>query len=308
MYRFYPVGSPLVAPQEGLGYQRNTPRFRRFWQLGQVGVEAADPANFAPYYMMRPLPTPDGAPAPPHALLSINTVGDGFVNVATGIAFARAAGAVPFFPPQALQKYPEYADYVTPSALYAQLGNKTPNQVLLEYHAIEGVARLNRHPAGPTCANNYDNSDPVLCPGSTTLDAATCEAVMADVDWLAEGRQLYAQQHPPSPLRLARVAGLHADSASTLAQEWAPRILGAPFGTDGAWAGTEPLVAMINVYLRPGGAHTWETGDACRLWDHATYGGNMAGRFLVTSGKDLYYLTHPQNHQCLESLDCPFYK
>ncbi|CAN5537907.1 hypothetical protein BH09MYX1_BH09MYX1_07680 [soil metagenome] len=309
MFRFFPVGSPLVAPQDGLGFARNTPQFRRFFQLAQIGFDGADPATFAPYYMMRPLPMPDGKIAPPHALLSINTVGDGFVNVGTGIAFARAAGAVPFFPPQALDKYPEYADYVTPAALYAQLGNKTPNQVLLEYHAIEGVARLGRHPAGPTCKNNYDNkTDPATCPGADTLDAATCTATMADVDWLSEGKMRFDQQHPASPLRLARVAGRHVDSATALGQAWAPRIVGAPFSPDGGWAGSEPLVAMINVYLKPDGAHTWETGDACKIWDGATYGGNMAGRFLVTGGKDAYYLSHPQTHDCLETLDCPFYK
>ncbi len=308
MYRLYPVGSPLVAPQEGLGYGRNTPRFRRFYQLGQMGVEGADPVDYAPYYMLKTLPKPDGTPSPPHGLLNMNTVGDGFVNIATGVAFARAAGAVPFLPPSALTKYPEYADYVTPPALYAQLGNKTPNQVLLEYHLIEGIARMERHPAGPTCADNYDKTDPVLCPGTGTLDPSVCKAALADVDWLAEGRQRYDQQHPGVPLRLARVAGLHSDNATTLAQAWAPRLLGAPFGTDGAWAGTDPIVALVNVYLRPGGAHTWETGDACRAWDHATYGGNMAGHFLVTGGRDAYYLSHPQTHECLESLDCPMWK
>ena len=113
--------------------------------------------------------------------------------------------------------------------------------------------------------------------------------------------------HAYQEVRLARLAGLHADNAATLTQAWAPRLLGAPFGADGAYDPREPIVAMANVYLRPGGAHTWETGDACKIWDDATYGGNMAGRFLVSGGRDAYYLSHPQTHDCLETRDCPMF-
>ena len=69
-----------------------------------------------------------------------------------------------------------------------------------------------------------------------------------------------------------------------------------------------PLVGMVNVYLEPGGKHTWDTGDACKKWDGATYGGNLDGRFLITGGKDLYYLSHPASHDCLEKRDCPMFK
>ncbi|HEX7602440.1 MAG TPA: hypothetical protein VF316_12580 [Polyangiaceae bacterium] len=309
MDRFFPVGSALVSPQDGLGFARNTPQFRRFFQLGQTGGDSADPANYAPYYMIRPLLDPDGKPTPPHALLGVNTVGDGFVNIATGIAFARAAGAVPFLPPEALSKYPEYADYVTPAALYAQLGGRTPNEVLMQGNVIEGIARLARHPAGPNCAANYDTTDKVTCPGTATIDPVTCQQALFDADWLSEGRMPFDQQHPTLPLRLARIAGLHVTDATTLAQAWAPRIVGSPFTPDDkAWGSSAPLVGMVDVYLQPQGQHTWDSGDACKIWDGATYGGNMDGRFLVTSGKDLYYLSHPATHECLETRDCPMFK
>ena len=57
---FYPVGSPLVAPQEGLGLSRQTPDFRRLVDLIQAAFDPADPINFAPYYAMRPLIGVDG--------------------------------------------------------------------------------------------------------------------------------------------------------------------------------------------------------------------------------------------------------
>ncbi|MDF2697349.1 MAG: hypothetical protein K0S65_5732, partial [Labilithrix sp.] len=47
--RFYPVGSPLVAPQEGLGLHRQSPEVRRLLNLTQTAVDPSDPINFAPY-------------------------------------------------------------------------------------------------------------------------------------------------------------------------------------------------------------------------------------------------------------------
>ncbi len=96
---FYPVGSPLVAPQEGLGYARQTPDVRRLFTLTQAALDPADPIDFAPYYMFKTIPGLDGEALPHRGLLVQNTVGDPYVPIATGTAFARAAGAVPFLPP-----------------------------------------------------------------------------------------------------------------------------------------------------------------------------------------------------------------
>src|SRR5512142_1173064 len=103
---------------------------RKLLQLTQSAVDASDPINFAPLYMLKPNLGPDGAPQAPKPFLTSNTVADGFVVVATGHSFARALGALPFLPPDALARMPEYADYVTPPALWAQLGDETPNDAL----------------------------------------------------------------------------------------------------------------------------------------------------------------------------------
>ncbi len=309
MNRFFPVGSPLVAVQDGMGYARNTPQFRRFWNLAQAGVDPADPINFAPYYMLRTLPDPDGNPSPPRALIGVNTVGDGFVDIETGVAFARAAGAIPFLPPDDLGLYPEYADYVTPKALYDQYGGRTPNQVLIDDNVVEGVARLARHPAGPACGVNYDTSDPVTCPKTPVPDPTTCKNTLYDVDWVSEGRQKYDAQHPPVPLRLARIAGMHVDpnDPSSLERAWAPRLQGVPFSADAtAWQATDKVLGVLNVYAEPGGKHTWDAPDACKLWDEATWGDNLMGRFFRSGGTDPYYLSHPSTHECLETLDCDY--
>ncbi len=311
MDRFFPKDSQLAAVQDGLGFQRNAPDSRRFWFLGQIGVAGADPIDYAPYYMLKTLPDPDGNPTKPRALMGANTVGDGFVNIETGINFARAAGAIPFFPPDALTRYPEYADYVTPQELYDAFGQKTPNQVLIENYEVEGVARFGRRPAGPACGVNYDSvTDTVTCPDHPVADPTTCTNTLYDADWISEGKNKYDAQHPGTPLRLARVAGIRIDpkNPSTLSAAWAPRIKGVPFSPDGgAWDGTVPLVAVMNIYIKPPGQHTWDVVDACKIWDDAEYGGNVTAHFFATGGTDIYYLSHPSTHECLETLDCPFF-
>jgi hypothetical protein len=310
MDRFFPVGSQLAAVQDGLGFKRNAPDARRFWFLAQIGVDPGDPINYAPYYMLRPLPDPDGNPTKARAMIGANTVGDAFVNIETGMNFARAAGAIPFFPPDALSRYPEYADYVTPQPLYDAFGGKTPNQVLIENYEVEGVWRFGRRPAGPSCGVNYDPSDAVTCPSPPAVDPVLCTNTLYDADWMSEGKNRYDAQHPQVPLRLARVAGLRVDPSNpqTLLDAWKPRLMGVPFASDtGAWDASAPVLGVMNIYIKPQGQHTWDVVDACKIWDDAEYGGNMAAHFFRSNGTDPYYLSHPATHECLEALTCPFF-
>jgi hypothetical protein len=244
----------------------------------------------------------------PHALLSINTVGDNFVQIAAGVSFARAAGAVPFLPPSAATRYPEFADYATPQELYERLGQKTPMQFLIDRSVVEGVPRLGRTSAGPSCKPNY-RPDTQLCTSKPSIDAETCKHALYDADWTSEGHMPFDQPHPDAPLRLARVAKLHASDSTSLAAAWEPRLRGTPFAPDEtAWAASERVVAMLNHYLVPEGKHTWDVGDACKAWDPATYGNALTARFFATEGRDLYYLSHPRTHGCLVDGSCDFLK
>src|SRR5262249_36747836 len=56
------AGDPLVAVADGLGLRRQTPELRRFFALGQIGMESADPVNWAPHVFLHPLPLPDNHP------------------------------------------------------------------------------------------------------------------------------------------------------------------------------------------------------------------------------------------------------
>jgi hypothetical protein len=303
---FYDVGSQLVAPQEGLGLFRQTPDFRKLMQLAQAALDPADPINFAKDFMLSPPADPFGDPMPARPILDVHTVGDFLVPTGTGMAFSRAAGALPFLPPSAVDELPAYADWATPQELWNAWGGRSPNQVMIDTYEMEGLARLQRTPLAPGCGVNYVSPNTAECSSPPASDASACSQVLSDGDYLGELAQRVGQAHAEPPLRLARVAGLRATSRASLSSAWAPRIAGKPFGADGAWPGGAPLVGMINAYLTPTGQHDWSFGDPCQAWDGTTYMDNLLVRFLATRGSDLYFLSHPGSHECLASSACPF--
>jgi hypothetical protein len=340
---YYGEGSKLVAVAEGLGQIRQTPALRRFLQLAQIALEPGDPASFAPYYSIKQMTDPDGKPIAPHAVLTLNTIGDMNVPLNAGIAFGRATGALPFFRPDQVEKYPEYADYATPQDLFRALGNKTPNQVLVDNHVIEGITALARHPAGAQCATSQNAKDPDgtfpypdgtvgqcfptgcvansdVCWYDThcdmTLDRCvpnevgqkTCDEALFDADDLDEGTARYFEQNAPIALRLARYT--QAATPSTLAKVWEPRLNGAPKGADLYWTPSgKPLTALLDAYIVPQGVHTFVNGEPCQGFDNGTYLTNLTARFFMSNGSDLYYLSHPTSHLCLQdAATCDYLK
>jgi hypothetical protein len=302
---FYPVGSPLVAPQEGLGLARQTPDLRQEVTLSQAALDPADPFNYARFYTLRSLQRVDGSAQPPRPLLVVTTAGDDEVTTASGLAFARAAGALPFLPSTAVSTMPDYADFATPTSLFAAWGAQTADQVLIAGGQMEGVSRMARTP-GMACGTNYVTS--ATCNAPPTTDAPTCAQTLYDADWLGEQIQSYGQQHEQPPLRVARVAGARVTGGSTLDAAWAPRIKGAPFAADGAWTPGPPLMASVTGYMQPTGQHDWSVGEPCQAFDATTYMDNLLAHFFASRGTDLYYLSHPASHACLSSTSCAFYK
>ena len=345
---FHGEGTRLTAPAEGFGLIRQTPAVRRFLQLAQAALEPGDPVSFAPFYSLKSMSDPFGKPIAPHALLTLNTIGDMNVPVNAGIAFARASGALPFLRPDAVDRFPEYADFVTPGSLYLALGGKTPNQVLIENHVIEGIAPLARHPAAAPCvaSANAKSLDatfltaagpatacfPTGCTDETEADPATrlcyydthcseasggtvprqcvpdplgqttCDEALFDADNLDEGTAKFFEQNAPSPLRLARYTQAAEAGAAGVDAVWEPRVLGAPFTLDGGWTSQpgRPLTALLDAYIVPQGVHTFVNGEPCQGWDSGTYLTSLTARFFMSNGSDLYYLSHPRTHQCLQ--------
>ena len=329
---FFGEGEQLVAPADGLGQIRQTPELRRFLTLAQAALDPGDPVSFAPYYAIKPMTDPSGKEIAPHAVLTLNTIGDMNVPVSAGIAFGRATGALPFFRPDQAEAFPHYANYATPAALYEELGRRTPNQALIESHVIEAITDLARHGAGPFCPNS-SNADPPdatfstesgeqkacfpecpanACYAGMTCDMATgkcvpkplgtevCEEALFDADDVDEGKDRYWEQRSPVPHRLARFS--RAATPETLSDVWQPRLLGQPMSPDGGYSPSprNPLTALLNAYVVPQGTHTFVNGDPCQSFDHGTYLTNLTARFFMTSGSDLYYLSHPSSHHCLE--------
>jgi len=292
-------GSKLVSPAEGFGLRRQTPELRKLMQLAQIVCDPADPITFAPYYYLKQRLDPFGKPAPKTALLQISTIGDMNVPVNAGIAAGRVSGAIPFLRPDNVAAA-DYPDYVVPAALLAKLGNQTPNQVLLANHAIEGISRLGRHPAGGSCQDNFDPNafwppdaeEParIKCNGSTTLDKKTCDNALFDVDSLSDGALPYDMQAlTKEPLRLARIAT--PATAADLDSIWAPRL-------KPNTAPSKPLGAVLTAYIVPQGVHGFDPPDPCKKWDDGMYLTHILAHFFKSGGTDLYYLSHWDTHKC----------
>lgn len=341
--QFFGEGTQLVAPTEGFGEIRQTPPLRRFIQLAQMALEPGDPISFAPYYSIKQMTDPYGQPIAPHALLTLNTIGDMNVPLNSGIQFARAAGALPFFRPDQALTYPEYANYAAPQGLFDAMG-KTPNQDLIDQHVIEGITQLARHPAGPACETSANaalsgtfltaEGDTVacfpsgctpetealepgkgrVCFGGTDCDFATSQCVARpngkqkceEALFDADDLDEGTSGYYEQSARVPHRLARYtqAASASNLDDIWAPRLLGVPHGVDDAWTPDgRPITALLDAYAVPEGRHTFENGEPCQSWDYGTYLTNLTARFFQTDGQDLYYLSHPATHRCLGSVD-----
>jgi hypothetical protein len=341
---FFGENTALTAPGEGFGLGRQTPSLRRFLGLAQAALDPGDPISFAPFYALKQMTDPFGNPIEPHACLTLNTIGDQNVPLNSGIAFARATGALPFLRPDQASLYPHYLDYVTPTALFDDLGGRTPNQDLIEKHVIEGITELARHEAGPECAMSQNaapadaffldpngvemacypigcteeseaTGDTRICYGRqrcnfTTavcvpqeLGQKTCDEALWDSDNLDGGSHLYYEQASPIPHRLARLtASAHTDGIDEV---WAPRLDGRPFSADATAffpraAPAGRLTGLLNAYTVPEGEHTFVNGEPCQSFDHGTYLANLVARYFQSDGTDIYYLSHPETHQCLK--------
>lgn len=324
----------LVAPAEGLGFARQTPSFRRMYGIGQAAVDPGDPINFAARYFLKAMPGVGGEPRAPHAMLVMNTVGDMNVPLTVGISLARAQGAVPFLRPEHALALPEWAEYATPPELYAALGGKTPNQVLLERWVTEGSAPLARTPAGAACEASQNAAFPdgtfetpggqtracfptgcatqgAACLGGSSCDQALdqcvpqplgrerCEEALFDVEDLDEGAMRMFEQAASVPLRLGRYA--RRGGPGRASEVWAPRLFGQPYGVDGAFTpeAGRPLAGLLNAYLVPEGEHTFVNGNPCQAFDVNTYLTNVVGTYFASDGTDLVYLSRPATHRAL---------
>ncbi|MCC6216405.1 MAG: hypothetical protein IT376_16205 [Polyangiaceae bacterium] len=121
-----PEGSPLVALAEGLGLRRVHPDLRRFQGIGQLVLDAADPAVFARHIAREPITYPYTGETTGTHVLAVTSMGDMNVPASSGVTFGRAAGMIP---------------YLTDDP---RLG-KPANQALLDLYVAEAVHTFERH-------------------------------------------------------------------------------------------------------------------------------------------------------------------
>jgi hypothetical protein len=268
--RRYVRGAALVAPAAGLGLRRQTAELRRFLQLAQAAVDPADPINYAPLFFLRP------RTERPRPLLTMVTAGDTDVPVSAGYAFARAAGLIPF---ATRATGTTLDDFTAPAPLLERYGGRTPNAVLLENYAVEGLARLERHPV----------------PGGARY--------VFDADDLDEGRLGLGEANLRPPMRLVRVArSVRATDLPFLDENAAARDVATVWQPQPG----EPLAAFVNAFIAPEGRHTFLPSDPSRPWDAGLYLTNLVARFFTSNGTDVVYFTDPTGHQCLADSSCAF--
>ncbi|HJL18583.1 MAG TPA: hypothetical protein RMH99_23180 [Sandaracinaceae bacterium LLY-WYZ-13_1] len=274
--RVFEVGSPLVAPTEGLGLRRQSPDLRRLAGLAQIAVDPADPVNYARRVFLDPVTAPDVEEGRPRSVLAMSTAGDEAVPPSASYAYARAAGVLPFMPPDAPDAF---ADWRAPAWVAETWGPPTPDGVLVQYHAIEGLARLERHP----------------------VEGAP--RFLFDVDDLSEGRQFFApngrRQLPQDeggiqprrldpPLRWGRESRL-ASAAG-----------GDPWRTESEFAGTS---LVLNAMTLPTGQHVLLPVDPTKVFDESEYLLNVIGWYLASGGTELAY-QRLEDPFCLEDSSC----
>ena len=248
--RPYPVGSPLVSPARGFGLERETPEFRRFWNLAEMTLEPGDPATYAPHWFEDLLPARANRPA---NVLLVLGAGDPIVPTSAGLNLARAGGLLDF----------EHLDPVY---------GATDNDVLLAGHVMEGIARLKRFVpdaagyAGTAPRHAHVTCDALSdCAGETLLDVTgySCDAQGASC---ADG---FGTPRLTPPLK----AQLEHDTCA-----------GGRKGAGFTNCGTSALLLPM---LNPHGQHGFTIPNPNAGFDYDTFLANKIFHFFETRGEDL---------------------
>ncbi|MCA9604212.1 MAG: hypothetical protein KC619_01370, partial [Myxococcales bacterium] len=273
----FDAGSTLVAPAEGLGLTRQSQDLRRLAGLAQIAVEPGDPINYARHVFLDPATAEDVPDARTRSIWVMATAGDTTVPPATANAYARAAGILAFMPPDAPD---DFADWRAPARFAATYGWTTPDDVLIEYHVLEGLARMNRHP----------------------VDGAP--QFLFDVDDMSEGQQYFAPNG--NRQRAEADGGLRPNRLSPplrWGRESRPAMIAPsldPWRTDSSFQGVS---LVINAMTIPNGQHVLLPVDPDKVFDEGEYLLNAIGWYLASGGTELPWVVL-ENPFCLEDSSC----
>ncbi len=258
----YPKGAPLVALQEGLGYARNTPDFRRFYGFAAHAIAPADPASYADRWFNRPIKAnydPTWRAGRTH-VLSMPTVGDVQVPTATGVAMSRAAGLLGSWrrDPAKYKAEHGWRELFTPDARYGV----SIEEWLRKNWVIEGDWRMQRW-AG------YSYNPHVLFDPDDVGDGKTAFSCRPQDDWSADSGE---SQCPPGYETSTELFGVPHPPAGKALRIDRPR-------ADGSFD------SMRIPLLRPAGQHGIYNPQPFRPFDADAFMVNFTARFLHSGGK-----------------------
>ncbi len=124
--------SRIKALAEGLGLERNTPRFRRFFHLSQLVLDAGDPATFARHWLKEPLVYPQVKDQTGTHMMVVTTTGDMNVPANSSVSMARAGGLIDWTKPN--PKYDQHPEYQGLSS----------TDILIKTQAVEAIHHISR--------------------------------------------------------------------------------------------------------------------------------------------------------------------
>lgn len=257
----YPTGQPLVALQEGMGYPRNTPEFRRFYGIAQHAIAPADPAVWATRYIENPIEAPyDPAwwPGRRHVLV-MPTIGDAQVPAATGVALGRSAGLLGSWrrDPERYAAEHGWRELFTPDPRYGV----SIDQWLVDTYVVEGDWRLQRW-------DGYTANPSVLFDPDDVSDGTASFSCLHASDWSAAIREFGC---PPEIDDTDTVFGVPNAGPGRALRADRRR----PDGSFDAFR--IPL-------LRPAGQHGIYNPQPFRAFDADAYMVNFTARFLASRG------------------------
>jgi hypothetical protein len=282
----FAAGSPLVALADGFGVTRNSPALRRFTVLAQTIVEPGDPINYAPHVFLDPLyakigdkelgrfSRPGQGTPIEHRILVLNTVGDTAVPVATGNAYARAAGVLDFRNPD--PRYSSLEDDESPGV--------TANGLLIRAKVHEGVSRLARLSSGLFSDNRALLADPDDLDQSSDCFPEYC--LSASCQNLPTVQ--ICQGAPGTFLRAPQFSDLRDNQGQPLPPLRATLT-----------HGDNRLSALRLAYVRPKGVHAIQLPEPFLAFDMNTFVAHLIGQYFRTDAASL------DLNPCLEDISCP---
>ncbi len=256
----YPQGAPLVALQEGLGYARNTPDFRRFYSIAAHAVAPADPASWALRYFQDPFePTydPTWRKGRQHVLV-MPVTGDGEVPVATGVSLGRSSGLFgSFLRDESVGPEHGWRQLFVPDARFGM----SIEEWLRTNFVIEGDWRMQRW-------NGFTYNPNVLFDADNVSDGTIAFSCKPSDDWSAEdgefrcpagteGNPPFSVPHPAAGKEL-RITRARPDDS---------------------------FDAFRVPMQRPAGQHGIYNPQPFRRFDSDAYMVNFTARFLRSAGR-----------------------